>query len=68
PEGRVPRLGIYMYYAERMKIPLRVRAKKLGDLNYFISKMTPLKDQMDRFYKPNLIIRAYRKAKRILGI
>lgn len=26
PEGRVPRLGIYMYYAERTKIPLRVRA------------------------------------------
>jgi DNA-binding transcriptional LysR family regulator len=25
PEGRVPRLGIYMYYAERSKIPLRVR-------------------------------------------
>jgi DNA-binding transcriptional LysR family regulator len=24
-EGRVPRLGIYMYYAERMKITLRVR-------------------------------------------
>jgi len=25
PDGRVPRLGIYMYYPERMKIPLRVR-------------------------------------------
>jgi DNA-binding transcriptional LysR family regulator len=25
PEARVPRLGIYMYYAERNKIPLRVR-------------------------------------------
>ncbi|MGP1716461.1 MAG: LysR family transcriptional regulator [Methylophilus sp.] len=25
PEGRVPRLGIYMYYAERVNIPSRVR-------------------------------------------
>ncbi len=25
PKGRVPRLGVYMYYPERMKIPLRVR-------------------------------------------
>lgn len=25
PEGRVPRLGIYMYYPERIKIPVRVR-------------------------------------------
>ncbi|MFD0913697.1 LysR family transcriptional regulator [Methylophilus luteus] len=25
PEARVPRLGIYMYYAERIKIPVRVR-------------------------------------------
>jgi coenzyme F420 hydrogenase subunit beta len=43
-------------------------AKKQGDLNFFINKMTPLKDKMDRFYKPNLIIRAFRKARRILGI
>ncbi len=25
PDGRVPRLGIYMYYSERTKIPARVR-------------------------------------------
>ena len=36
PEGRVPRLGIYMYYSERTKIPIRVRQF----IDFCMSKMT----------------------------